>query len=170
MQILNISNISYSCILAGPGTSGHTPQGTLGHTDTMVTTDHVTPSHILLSCLSTTARLSNEHCVDIYFNIKSQSCGKLESEGRRPTRLMDMSVAGSGPAALDTVIHTLSEIRYLHQPMFHLLWHQDMSLLLSSPRPPWPAVSYYLCIIIVQLLWHQDISLHLSSPPAPPCR
>ena len=35
----------------------------------MVTTDHVTPSHILLSCLSTTARLSNEHCVDIYFNI-----------------------------------------------------------------------------------------------------
>ena len=35
----------------------------------MVTTDHVTPSHILLSCLHTPARLSNEHCVDIYFNI-----------------------------------------------------------------------------------------------------
>ena len=35
----------------------------------MVTTDHLRPSHILLSCLHTPARLSNEHCVDIYFNI-----------------------------------------------------------------------------------------------------
>ena len=64
-------DISYSCIFAGPGTSGHTPKGTLVHTatDTMETTDHVTLSHILLSCLHTPARLSNEHCVDIYFNI-----------------------------------------------------------------------------------------------------
>ena len=68
---INIYLILIINVFAGPGTSGHTPQGTLVHTatDTMVTTDHLRPSHILLSCLHTPARLSNEHCVDIYFNI-----------------------------------------------------------------------------------------------------